>query len=182
MSTHREAANERLTTKEAICMVSAQFSRFAWILLLAATSAALAAPALAAAGSSAAPAADAFERYASAHPFGHNVTNRPQPPDAFERYAATHAVAPLTDNRSPDTRDIADRTGDRRSPDTLDAALSIRSPQPATLEPENTHTPSDFDWNDAGLGAVATLITLAAATGCMLLLIRLHRRQRIQAT
>jgi hypothetical protein len=182
MSTHREAANKRLTTTEAICMVSAQFFRFAQILLLAAASAAFAAPALAAAGSSTTPAADAFERYASAHPFGHNITNTPQPADAFERYAATHAAAPLTDQRSPDTRDIAERIGDRRSPDTFDAALSIRSPQPATLEPANTYTPSDFDWNDAGLGAVATLLTLAAATGCMLLLIRLHRRQRIQAT
>ena len=55
-------------------MISAQFTRFAQILLLAAASAALAAPALAAAGSAAAPPPDAFERYVLAHPFGLDVT------------------------------------------------------------------------------------------------------------
>ena len=208
-------------------MISAQFTRFAQILLLAAASAALAAPALAAGGSAAAAPPDAFERYVAAHPYGLDVTNIP--PDAFDRYAATHAAAPLTDGRSssaalatpalaaggsgaaapPDAferyvaahpygldvtnipPDAFDRYAathaaapltDGRLPDTADAALSTQSPQPANLEPANTHTPRGFDWNDAGLGAVATLITLGAVAGSMLLLIRLHRRQRIQTT
>ena len=79
-------------------MTSAQFTRFAQILLLAAASAALAAPALAAGGSGAAPPPDAFERYVSAHPYGLDVTDIP--PDAFDRYAANHAAAPPTDGRS----------------------------------------------------------------------------------
>ncbi len=57
-------------------------------------------------GSAGGQAADAFERYAAAHPYGANSVTPTA--DVFERYAAAHTQPALTDRRSPDTRDVAD--------------------------------------------------------------------------
>ena len=151
-------------------MIPIHYIRLAQTLLVAAALTALAAPTFAHASSSSAPVPDWFERYAEAHPYGHRTADE-----------ATNPAVTMIDDRSPDTRDAADaarsRLGDSRSPDTIDVALGATVPVP-----DNVVQLSRFDWEDAGIGASATIIALAFLAGLLLLLTRIHRRPRVHTT
>ncbi len=139
-------------------MTTTDLSRFTQTLLLAAIVAALAAPAVALAGANS----------------GYG------PRDGWYTYAVsvTNSAKALTvDGRSPDTLAAADtaqlQVADGRSPDTLDAAFS---PQPVAFV-----QPGRFDWADAGIGAATGAALIALLGSLLLLLVRSHRRQRVQA-
>jgi hypothetical protein len=177
-------------------MIPTTLTRLAQTMALAATAAALAAPTVALANSAGdTPAPDSFERYAAAHPFGHGAAASNPAPDAFERYAATHLTIALSEGRSPDTRDAAQaaqiRLADRRSPDTRDATAALQAQGGGSLSSlENVraplttqaHQPGQFDWADAGIGAILALTLVLSAGSVMLLLGKLNRRPRFQAT
>lgn len=151
-------------------MIPAQYIRLAQTVLLAAALTALVAPTIGHASNSSVPAADVFERYAAAHPYGQDTPK-----------AATSTASTLIGGRSPDTGDAADaarlKLGDQRSPDTIEIAQGAVSDTPT-----NVGQSSRFDWEDAGIGATATIAALALVGGLLLLLTRLHRRPRVQTT
>jgi hypothetical protein len=145
-------------------------------------------------GGTVATAPDAFERYATAHPYGQGIVNVTTP-DWFERQAAAQQQSPaILDGRSPDTLDAATNAAlqvlDGRSPDTLDAAANaglqvLDGRSPDTIDAAQVTQPIEivqstgFRWNDAGIGAglgVATSILLALG-GMFFVLRRGHRVQ-----
>jgi hypothetical protein len=162
--------------------------RFAQALVVSALLALFVVPALAL-GATGAPAADSFERYAAAHPFGNGTpapaldaieryaaahpfgvgTPAAPAPDAFERYVGSHQTVPLTDGRSPDTRDAAEaarlQSTDLRSPDTRDLAevrrAALQSQTVAVADPAQrlgeVVESGGFAWRDAAVGAGAAL-------------------------
>ena len=97
-------------------------------------------------------------------------------PDTIDAVSASQLQ--VADGRSPDTLDAVGNTQaqivDGRSPDTLNAASGY--------QPIETVTARSFDWADAGIGATFATMMIALIAGAMLLLGRVHRRQRVQAT
>ena len=166
-------------------MTTTDLSRFTQTLLLAAIVAALAAPAVALAGANSGYGPrDGWYTYAvSVTKSDRNAasdSNRYGPRDGWYTYAVsvTNSAKALTvDGRSPDTLAAADtaqlQVADGRSPDTLDAAVS---PQPVAFV-----QPGRFDWADAGIGAATGAALIALLGSLLLLLVRSHRRQRVQA-
>jgi hypothetical protein len=108
-------------------MTSTYFTQARRVLILVGILAALAIPTVAFAGTGVTTTPDAFERYASAHPYGQsatldgrsadtldaavNVQQSTTVPDVLERYANTHpygtSAAQVIDGRSADTLDAA---------------------------------------------------------------------------
>jgi hypothetical protein len=91
--------------------------------------------------------------------------------------AMAPAAAAQQDLRMPDTRDAATRSHppqDLRMPDTRDAAEG-RYPG-STVYVEVPHEESGFQWDDAGLGAIAGLGIVLMGTGGAIATVRLRRR------
>ena len=105
-------------------------------------------------------AADAFERYATAHPFGSGVAVA----DAFERYAAAH---PFGSGVSSVSASVP------RPPDIADTALAVRY---GSVGATNTN---GFNWSDWAIG-IGSGIGLALFLGGGLLMGR-QLRHRMQA-
>jgi hypothetical protein len=154
------------------------------------------------------PAADWFERYAAAHPYGQTVVPTidgrsadtldaaaslgsseagtvSSAPDWFERYASAHPYG-----------QTLPQALDGRSADTLDAVYAVRQASripvdgrsPDTIDAVFAPRPvvftqsGGFHWDDAGIGAGVAgggVLMLAAATALWL---RHQARQRIQTT
>ena len=161
-------------------MFSIHLIRPAQALLLGAILAILAVPATALGGNGTPAGLDVIERYAAVHPYGSGVGDQGPVPDWFERTAAAQNPFATLDGRSADTLDAVYaaqnevQVVDGRSADTRDAA---ETPRPVTLV-----QPGGFDWSDAGIGAGFATGLLTLFAGSLLVWLRRHERQRIQAT
>jgi hypothetical protein len=105
-------------------------------------------------------------------------------PDTRDAASSSERIAGFVDLRSPDTRAAAAVEQPRpvlvdlRSPDSRDAARGYRPP--LAIEVVRVVGPSEFDWRDAGIGALGAFAVTLLAAGTMLGVLR-HRRSRFAA-